>query len=148
MNELITVFVIAPSCLLREGLIALLAEQRDIIVIGASAGDVLTVEQIRLIRPSITLIDMETADCNPVMLIRTLQRQVPDVKTVVLGLPDISDWMKLHLETGAAGYAGKDAPFDALLATLHAVHDTTSSYSPQAVQSDYSHAGRRFFPAP
>jgi DNA-binding NarL/FixJ family response regulator len=65
-----TILVVSDLRPLREGLISLLAEQQDIIVIGASTSNDNTLEKIKLIRPSMVLIDIGTADSDAITLAR------------------------------------------------------------------------------
>ncbi|MCI0694354.1 response regulator transcription factor [candidate division KSB1 bacterium] len=58
MNEPIRVFIADDNRLLREGLVAMLAEQEGIVVIGAAASGRKAAEQIKDLRPEVALIDI------------------------------------------------------------------------------------------
>ena len=62
MNEPIRMFIADDNRLLREGLASMLAQQQDIIVIGAAASGSKALEQIKDLRPEVALIDIGMPD--------------------------------------------------------------------------------------
>ena len=52
MGEFISIFVVDDLGLLREGLVSLLSEQKDITAIGTAASGIKALEKIKELRPA------------------------------------------------------------------------------------------------
>lgn len=138
MNEPIRVFIADDNRLLREGLVAMLAEQEGIVVIGAAASGRKAIEQITDLRPEVALIDIGMPEKDGIEVTQALHRDVPEVKVIVLGMCDLTDEIMASIEVGAAGYVLKEASFDTLVETIRAVHRGESFSSPKVTASLFS----------
>ncbi len=138
MQELIRVFIVDDNRLLREGLVSMLAEQEDIIVIGAAASGRKALEQIKNLRPEIALIDIGMPGKNGIEVTQELRRNVPEAKVIILGMVDLTGEIMACIEAGAAGYVLKEASFDYLVETIRSVHCGESVVSPQMAASLFS----------
>jgi two-component system NarL family response regulator len=138
MNEPIRVFIVDDNRLLREGLVSMLAEQEGLVVIGAAASGRKALEQIRSLRPEVTLIDIGMPGKDGIEVTQELRRDLPEVKVVILGMVDVTDEIMACIEAGAAGYVLKEASFDYLVETIRSVHRGESFVSPQMAASLFS----------
>jgi two-component system NarL family response regulator len=138
MNEPIRVFIADDNRLLREGLVSMLAEQEDIVVIGAAANGRKALEQIKDLRPSVALIDIGMPGKDGIEVTQELRRDLPQVKVVTLGMVDLTDEIMACIEAGAAGYVLKEASFDYLVETIRSVHRGESFCSPRMAASLFS----------
>jgi len=138
MNESIRVFIADDNRLLREGLVAMLGEQKDIIVIGTAPSGNEALEQIKKLRPEIALIDIGMPDKDGIEVTQALHQDASNVKVIILGMIDLSDEIMACIEAGAAGYVLKEASFDYLVETIRSVHRGESFCSPQMTASLFS----------
>ena len=138
MNEPMRVFIADDNRLLREGLVAMLAEQEGIVVIGAAASGHKAIAQIKNLSPEVALIDIGMPEKDGIEVTQALHRDVPEVKVIVLGMCDLTDEIMASIEAGAAGYVLKEASFDTLVETIRAVHRGESFSSPQVTASLFS----------
>lgn len=138
MNEPIRMFIADDNRLLREGLASMLAEQDDIVVIGAAESGSKAIEQVRELRPQVALIDIGMPDKDGIEVTQTLHRDLPEVKVIVLGMVDLTDEIMACIEAGAAGYVLKEASFDNLVETIRSVHRGESFCSPAMTASLFS----------
>jgi DNA-binding NarL/FixJ family response regulator len=138
MSELIRVFIVDDLRLLREGLVSLLAEQKDLTVIGAEASGSKALAKIKELRPDVALIDIGLPDKDGISMTRTLRREPLAVKIIILGMLDLTDEIMVCIEAGAAGYVLKEATFDYLVETIRAVHGGESFCSPRIAASLFS----------
>ncbi|KAA0229947.1 response regulator transcription factor [bacterium] len=138
MQKLIRVFIVDDNRLLREGLVSMLAEQEDIIVIGAAASGRKALEQIKNLRPEIVLIDIGMPGKNGIEVTQELRRDLPEAKVIILGMVDLTGEIMACIEAGAAGYVLKEASFDYLVETIRSVHCGESVVSPQMAASLFS----------
>jgi len=138
MAESISLFVVDDVRLLRDGLAALLAEQDDITVIGTASSGGTALAKIKELRPEIALIDIGMPGKDGITVTRALRQELPEVKVIILGMPDLTDEIMACVEAGAAGYVLKEASFDYLVETIRAVHQGESFCSPRMAASLFS----------
>ncbi|NUM75011.1 response regulator transcription factor [candidate division KSB1 bacterium] len=138
MNEAIRVFIADDNRLLREGLVAMLAEQEGLVVIGAAASGRKAVERIKDLRPEVALIDIGMPAKDGIEVTQTLHRDMPEVKVIILGMCDLAAEIMTSIEAGAAGYVLKEASFDTLVETVRAIHRGESFSSPRMTASLFS----------
>jgi two-component system NarL family response regulator len=138
MGESISIVVVDDLRLLREGLVSLLAEQDDLTVIGTAASGNKALETIKQLRPAIALIDIGMPGKDGIIVTQALRQEMPEVKVIILGMPDLTDEIMACVEAGAAGYVLKEASFDTLLETIRTVHRGESLCSPRLAASLFS----------
>lgn len=138
MNEPIRLFIADDNRLLREGLVAMLAEQEGIAVIGTAASGRKAVEQIKDLRPEVALIDIGMPAKDGIEVTHALHRDAPEVKVIILGMCDLAAEIMASIEAGAAGYVLKEASFDTLVETIRAVYRGESFSSPRMTASLFS----------
>ena len=152
MNEPIRLFITDDNRLLREGLVSMLAEQEDIVVVGAAATGRKAIDQIKDLHPEVALIDIGMPGKDGIEVTQALRRDAPEVKVIILGMPDETDEIMACIEAGAAGYVLKEATFDSLVDTIRSVHRDESFCSPRMAASLFSRiaelAGERVLKIP
>jgi len=152
MNEPIRLFITDDNRLLREGLVAMLAEQEDIVVVGAAATGRKAIDQIKDLRSEVALIDIGMPGKDGIEVTQALRRDAPEVKVIILGMHDLAAEIMASIEAGAAGYVLNEASFDTLVETIRAVHRGESFSSPLLTASLFSRiaelAGERVLKIP
>ena len=138
MSKSIHVFIVDDNRLLREGLVSMLAEQEDLVVVGAAANGRDALGQIRDLRPDVALIDIGMPDKDGLEVTQTLRQDVPEVKVIILGMPDLTDEIMACIEAGAAGYVLKEASFEYLVDSIRSANRGESFCSPQMAASLFS----------
>ncbi len=138
MNEPIRIFIADDNRLLREGLASMLAQQEDMIVIGAAASGSEAMEQIKTLHPEVALIDIGMPDKDGIEVTQALHQDSPDVKVIILGMIDLTDEIMACIEAGATGYVLKEGSFDYLVETIRSVHRGESFCSPEVTASLFS----------
>lgn len=138
MNESIRLFIVDDNRLFREGLVAMLAEQEGLVVVGTAASGDEALKQIRAIRPQMALIDIGMPDKDGLEVTEALRKDVPEVKVIILGMPDLSDEIMTCIEAGAVGYVLKEASFDYLIEVIRSADRGESFCSPRMAASLFS----------
>ncbi len=139
MNNPIRIFIVDSIRLLRDGLVSLLKEQKDLTVIGAEARDSSALSKIKELRPDVVLMDIGSpGEDDGISMLRTLSQEALGVKIIVIGVLDLIDVIMPCIEAGAAGYVLKEATFDHLVETIRAVYKGESFCSPQIAASLFS----------
>jgi DNA-binding NarL/FixJ family response regulator len=138
MHETIRIFVVDDLRLLREGLASLLAEQDDITVVGMAANGSTALAKIKALRPDVALIDSGMPGKDGITVTQVLRQELPEIKVIILGMPDITAEIMACIEAGAAGYVLKEASVAYLVDTIRAVHRGESFCSPRVAASLFS----------
>ena len=138
MNDPIRLFITDDNRLLREGLVSMLAAQADIVVVGAAATGRKAIEQIKDLRPEVALIDLGMPAKDGIEVTHALRRDAPEVRVIILGMPDLTDEIMACIEAGAAGYVLKDATFDYLVETIRSADRGETFCSPRMAASLFS----------
>lgn len=80
----ITVLIVDDHPLIRRGITAMLASEPDIRVIGEAVGKVSAVDQYHLLRPDVTLMDLQMNDGDGIDAILDIRRADPAASIIVL----------------------------------------------------------------
>jgi DNA-binding NarL/FixJ family response regulator len=134
----IRVFIADDNRLLREGLVFMLAEQEEIIVVGAAESGDKALEQIKDLKPDVALVDISMPDKDGLDVTRMLHNDLPFVKVIILGMPDLTDEIMACIEAGATGYILKEASFEYLVESIRSVYRGESFCSPRMAASLFS----------
>ena len=134
----IHIFIVDDNRLLREGLISMLAEQKDIVVVGAAASGRKALDQIKRLQPDIALVDIGLPDKDGIKVTHSLRKNAPKVKVIILGMIDLTDEIMAGIEAGASGYVLKEASFDYLVDTIRLAHRNETFCSPRMAASLFS----------
>ena len=138
MDKTIHVFIVDDNRLLREGLISMLAEQEDMVVVGAAENGKDALEKIRELHPDVALIDIGMPEKDGIEVTQELHNSMPKVKVIILGMIDLTDEIMDCIEAGAAGYVLKEASFDYLVESIRSAKRGESICSPQMAASLFS----------
>jgi DNA-binding NarL/FixJ family response regulator len=118
----IRVLSIDDHPLLREGIAATLAGQPDMQLVGEAANARVGIEQFRLLRPDVTLMDLQMPDMNGIDAIRILREEFPDARILVLTTFQGDAQITGALRAGACGFLLKDTMRKALRDSIRAAH--------------------------
>jgi len=125
--------------ILREGITALINAQPDMRVVAATDGNTNTLQMARELNPHLLLIDLGLRNQNSVRIVKSVSRELPEVKVIGMGLiPTQSDIVEF-VEAGASGFIMKDATEVDFLGTLRSVAKGTKIIPPPLTGSLFSH---------
>jgi DNA-binding NarL/FixJ family response regulator len=125
----IRVMVCEDHVIVREGLVSLLQARGDFEVIAEAGDGETALALFRRQPPDVTLIDLRMPRLDGVEVIRTLRREYPDSRFLVLTTYDTGDDITRALQAGASGYLLKGTNRTTLRDAIRLVH-----------------AGRRYIP--
>ena len=126
--------------LLREGLAALLANQSDLKLVAEASNGREAIEQFRIHRPDITLMDLQMPEMNGVDAMIAICGEFPSARIIVL-TTYVGDAQVLRaLEAGAQAYLLKSLLRKELLETIRLVHAGRKRIAPEVATELAEHA--------
>jgi DNA-binding NarL/FixJ family response regulator len=127
MNEAISVLVVDDHEIVRRGLLAFLACEPDIEVVGEAAGGAEALELLASLEserrlPDVIVMDLRMAPVDGIESTRRIRALHRDIE--VVALTSFAEEERVHaaLEAGAAGYVLKDSDADDVAAAVRAAH--------------------------
>jgi len=126
--------------LIRQGIMGLVAAQPDMKLVAEASNGREAVEQFRLHRPDITLMDLQMPQMSGLDAIIAIRGEFPGARIIVL-TTYAGDVQALRaIRAGAQAYLLKDALHKELIDTIRAVHAGKKSLSPEISYQLAEHA--------
>ncbi|HDQ46250.1 MAG TPA: response regulator transcription factor [bacterium] len=137
-KKTIRIFIADDNALLLEGLVTMLGDQADFLVVGTAPNGDKAVELIKDSLPEVALIDIGMPDKDGLEVTQILHQDFPQVKVIILGLIDLTDEIMACIEAGATGYILKESTFEHLVEIIRSVHRNEAFCSPRMAASLFS----------
>jgi len=118
----IRVLAVDDHLLLRKGIAAVIEEEEDMCMAGEAATGKEAIEQFRLCRPDITLMDLQMPDMSGIDTIGAILAEFPRARIVVLTTYRGDIQALRAFKAGAVGYLLKTMIRKELLETIRTVH--------------------------
>jgi|SRR5215813_4134795 len=121
-GEAIRVLVVDDQFVVRMGLVSIIDAQPDMRVVAEALNGRMAIELFRQHSPQITLMDLRMPVMDGIEATRSLIRDFPQARIIVLTTYEGEEDIHRALQAGARGYLLKDALRDELLSAIRAVH--------------------------
>jgi DNA-binding NarL/FixJ family response regulator len=121
-NSVIRILTVDDHPLLRKGIAALVDVEPDMKVVAEASNGREAIEKYRLLRPDITLMDLQMPDMNGAEAITHIQKEFNNARIVVLTTYTGDAQVLRALKAGARAYLLKGHLHRELLETIRAVH--------------------------
>jgi DNA-binding NarL/FixJ family response regulator len=118
----ITVLVVDDHPLLREGVAAVLARERDILLVAEAANGREAIELYRTHRPDVTIMDLQMPEMKGQEAIEAIRREFSDARIVVVTTYDGDVQAIRAIKAGASGYLLKNKLRKDLPDAIRSVH--------------------------
>jgi two-component system nitrate/nitrite response regulator NarL len=110
------IFIISDVRLCRDGLLLLLAGQRNIEVVG-SAPAAVTSDEVITAKPDIVLLDASVFDVRS--LVGELHAVIPEIKLVAFAIREVDEEVIACAEAGIAAYVKRESSSEEMVEILH-----------------------------
>lgn len=124
------VVIVEDHTLLRAGLRALLAQDKDIEIVGEADNGHDAVQMVGSLSPHLVLTDLSMPGMNGIEAIVDIKRRYPEVRVLVLTVHKTDEYIHESLRAGADGYILKDATHDELRIAIRSVLNGKTYLSP------------------
>jgi DNA-binding NarL/FixJ family response regulator len=126
----IRVLLVDDEQLVRSGLRMILESAGDIEVVGEAADGGGAVEQMRLHRPDVVLMDIRMPAMDGLAATRELTALPDPPKVIMLTTFELDEYVRAALEHGAVGFLLKDTPPRDLIQAVRTVADGNAMLAP------------------
>jgi len=128
----IRILVVDDHSVVRQGIIALLEDEEDIIIAGeASDGDEVA-DMIGKVRPDVILLDLTMPRMSGIEVIKQVVPIHPKVRILIFSMHNNPDYILSAVLNGASGYLQKDTSRDEILAAVRSVAKGELYFPPHA----------------
>jgi len=117
----------------RDGLAAMIGKWSDFEVVAEAQNGAQAVEQWKLVRPDVALLDLRMPVLDGAGAIHEIRQQDPGARIILLTTFDGEEDVYQGIRAGAKAYLLKDAPRDQILNCIRQVHRGESFVPPQIV---------------
>jgi DNA-binding NarL/FixJ family response regulator len=137
----IRVLAVDDHPLIREGIAALIANQRDMQLVAEASSGHEAIEQFRAARPDVTLMDLQLPELSGIDAITAIRGEFPAARIIVLTTYGGDALAERALRAGAQAYVLKGLVRQDLMETIRVVHAGSKRISPDVAAQLASHAG-------
>ena len=134
MEDRVRILIVEDHHVVRQGLVALLSARSDVEVVGQAGNGLEGVTQFRLLRPDITLMDLQLPRLGGVDAIVQIRAESPSARIIVLTTFDGDEDIYRSLQAGAKAYLLKGMTLDELIETIRAVHGGKARIPPSIAE--------------
>lgn len=136
----IKVLVCDDHAVFREGVKGILGRESDIEVVGEAGDGREAVQLVRKLAPDIVLMDISLPLLKGFDATRSIKKDRPETRVLILTVYDDDDLVTRCLEAGASGYLLKDAPLFQLTYAVREVAKGQRYMSPRVLKGMISQA--------
>jgi len=130
MGNVIRVLLADDHAILRDGLRALLGDESDMEVVGEADNGRWAVEQARLLKPAVDIIDIGMPLLNGLEATRQIRHDCPETRVLILTMHQNEEYLSQVLAAGASGYVLKEAAGRELVSAIRVVAEGGGFFSP------------------
>jgi DNA-binding NarL/FixJ family response regulator len=127
----IRILIVDDHPLLRQGILALIADEQDMTVVAEAADGREAIQQFRAHHPDVTLMDLQMPEMNGLDAMISIRGEFPEARIIVLTTYTGDVQARRALQAGARAYLLKNSLHKDLLGTIRAVHAGRKTLSPE-----------------
>jgi DNA-binding NarL/FixJ family response regulator len=126
----IRVLIVDDHTIMRDGLRALLDNERDIEIVGTAADGLIAIRKASELVPDVIIMDISMPGTDGIEAVRSIKRKNPKIGVVVLTFHKEEHFVHGALDAGADSYVLKDESRGELMKAISSVHAGKNYLSP------------------
>lgn len=139
----IRVLLVDDHAIVRKGIRALLATERDIQVVGEASDGAEAIAQAQALHPDVVLMDLVMPKIDGIEATRQITANQSSIRILVLTSFAADDKVFPAIKAGALGYLLKDTGPDDLVQAIHQVHVGQPTLEPSIARNPWDFPGAR-----
>jgi len=139
-SSMIRILVADDHAIFRQGVAGLIEDEHDMTLVAEASNGREAIEQFRLHRPNVTLMDLQMPEVNGLDAMVAIRHEFSDARVIVLTTYSGDVQVLRALKAGAQAYLLKNLLHQELLSTIRAVHCGQKTLSPEASHEIAAHA--------
>lgn len=129
MGQTIRIVLADDHSLVRDGIRALLEEEKDLVVVAEVSNGQEAIDMVNEKKPDLLIIDIRMPVMNGIDAVDALNKQGADVKTIILSMHDSEEYILKSVSAGANGYLLKDTGKTEFIKAIHTVQQGGKYFS-------------------
>jgi two-component system nitrate/nitrite response regulator NarL len=134
MSSMIRVLIADDHPVVRRGLAMTLGRQPGITIVGEAGDGREAVDLARKLKPDVLLMDIDMPQLNGMVVTDLLQRDLPQVRVLILSMHTNSEYVMRIIQCGARGFVLKESPADEIVQAVQTVAGGASYFSPEVAR--------------
>ncbi len=139
---MIRILIVDDHPVVRDGLTAVLEQQREFAIVGQVSSAEAAIERATLVTPDVVLLDLELPGMSGVEAIPRLLHAAPGAKVIVFTAYDTDERVFGAIQAGAKGYLLKGAPAGEIASAIAAVYGGASALDPRVASKVLARVAR------
>lgn len=133
--SVIRILVADDHTIVRQGIVSMLEETGECQVVAQASNGAAAIEFAMETKPDVVVTDLSMPRLSGLEVVRRLQAQLPDVKTLVLTVHEEDEYILPIIRAGASGFLNKDTSVSELMNAIKAIHAGESYFGPRATRA-------------
>lgn len=129
MSKTTSIVLADDHSLVRDGIRALLEEEKDLLVIGEVSNGKEAIAMVREKNPDLLIIDIRMPEMNGIDAVEALKKEGTSTKCIILSMHDSEEYILKSVSAGASGYLLKDTGKPEFLKAIHTVNEGGKYFS-------------------
>lgn len=125
-----TILLADDHRIVRQGLHALLKAETDFNVVGEAGDGLEALEMVKKLKPDVVVLDLMMPGLNGLEVARQINKQMPQIKTIILSMYDDEGFVLEALANGVSAYILKDSGSSDLVQAVREVRQGHRYLSP------------------
>jgi DNA-binding NarL/FixJ family response regulator len=124
-----TIVLADDHSLVRDGIRALLEEEKDLLVVGEVSNGKKAIGMVRDKLPDLLIIDIRMPEMNGIDAVEVLKKEGVSTDCIILSMHDSEEYILKSVSAGASGYLLKDTGKAEFLKAIHTVRQGGKYFS-------------------